>query len=93
VNCPRCPGVELDEREREGVVVDGCRSCRGLWLDRGELEKLQARAAQEFDAIESWRDGTRSRGVRDRHDDDDDDFRRDPRRKKRWYESLGELFD
>ncbi|MCK6480994.1 MAG: zf-TFIIB domain-containing protein [Planctomycetaceae bacterium] len=58
MNCPRCEGSVLDEREREGVVVDSCPSCRGLWLDRGELEKIAARM---------------SRGGRDDRDGDDGD--------------------
>ena len=39
MNCPRCQSP-LNERERDGVVLDLCPSCRGIWLDRGELEKL-----------------------------------------------------
>jgi len=93
MNCPRCQGAALEERERDGVVVDACQNCRGLWLDRGELEKLIARAARDFDDVEPRRDDTPPRGVRYRDDDDDDDYRRDPRRKRRWYQTLGDIFD
>ena len=48
--CPRCETPALDERERDGVTVDVCRSCRGVWLDRGEMEKLIARALAEAEA-------------------------------------------
>lgn len=41
MQCPRC-GVALSERTRAGVVVDACSRCRGVWLDRGELEMLVA---------------------------------------------------
>jgi hypothetical protein len=37
--CPR-DGNELDERVFEGVRVDVCRACHGLWLDAGELDQL-----------------------------------------------------
>jgi len=37
--CPKCKG-EMSSYERNGVVVDQCTDCRGLFLDRGELEKL-----------------------------------------------------
>lgn len=47
--CPRCEQGALDEREREGITVDVCRTCRGVWLDRGELEKLIARAARDME--------------------------------------------
>jgi Zn-finger nucleic acid-binding protein len=49
MHCPRCEQSTLDEREREGITVDICRSCRGVWLDRGELEKLIARATRDLD--------------------------------------------
>jgi len=92
MNCPRCQRAPLEERERDGVVIDVCLACRGLWLDRGELEKLVARAARELDELGPRRDDTPPRAVRYRDDDDDDD-RRDPRRKRRWFESLGDIFD
>ena len=37
--CPSCGG-ELVELDRSGVRIDACRSCRGVWLDRGELERV-----------------------------------------------------
>ncbi|MHB1837950.1 MAG: TFIIB-type zinc ribbon-containing protein, partial [Solirubrobacteraceae bacterium] len=37
--CPKCHG-EMRTYERNGVVVDQCRECRGIFLDRGELEQL-----------------------------------------------------
>ena len=51
MKCPRCETAMLDERERDGITVDVCGSCRGLWLDRGELEKLIARAARELEEL------------------------------------------
>ena len=51
MNCPRCDTVVLDERDREGIVVDSCPTCRGIWLDRGELEKLIARAMREIEEL------------------------------------------
>ncbi len=40
--CPRC-GVKLEEQELHGVSIDVCKDCGGIWLDKGELEQLQAR--------------------------------------------------
>jgi Zn-finger nucleic acid-binding protein len=114
MKCPRCETVVLDERDRDGLTIDVCGKCRGIWLDRGELEKLIAREADD----EEQRARNRWRGI-DREDDDDDyddrgrpesrsavprgDFGDDRRdegsgpdarpRKRRWYESLTELFD
>jgi Zn-finger nucleic acid-binding protein len=44
MNCPRCEVITLDEREEAGMHVDVCLVCRGIWLDRGELEALLLRA-------------------------------------------------
>jgi Zn-finger nucleic acid-binding protein len=89
MRCPRCEAAVLDERERDGVVVDACPSCRGIWLDRGELEKLIARAARDLDELRPPRDERPYR----RDDDYDDDRYRHPRRKRSFLESLGDIFD
>jgi len=49
MRCPRCENIVLEEIDRSGVTVDRCASCRGIWLDRGELEKLLARATAELE--------------------------------------------
>jgi hypothetical protein len=41
-DCPRC-GTSLKEMKLHGVVVDECPSCRGIWLDAGELEQIAKR--------------------------------------------------
>jgi Zn-finger nucleic acid-binding protein len=42
-DCPRC-GVGLAMSERQGIEIDYCPQCRGVWLDRGELDKIVERA-------------------------------------------------
>ncbi len=44
MNCP-IDGAELRVSERQGVEVDYCPTCRGVWLDRGELDKILERGA------------------------------------------------
>jgi uncharacterized protein len=39
VNCP-VDGTELKMGDRQGVEIDYCPQCRGVWLDRGELDKI-----------------------------------------------------
>jgi Zn-finger nucleic acid-binding protein len=39
LRCPKCAG-DMATYERSGITVDQCRECRGIFLDRGELEKL-----------------------------------------------------
>lgn len=38
--CPVCSETELVRTERQGVEIDSCPRCRGVWLDRNGLEKL-----------------------------------------------------
>lgn len=44
MNCPNCNEV-LVMSERQGVEIDYCPKCRGVWLDRGELDKIIDKAA------------------------------------------------
>ncbi|WP_287496710.1 zf-TFIIB domain-containing protein [Pandoraea sp. CB10b_02] len=44
MKCPVCGTPDLLMTERQGVEIDYCPSCRGVWLDRGELDKLIERA-------------------------------------------------
>lgn len=46
MNCPNC-NVPLVMAERQGIEVDYCPQCRGIWLDRGELDKILERSASE----------------------------------------------
>jgi Zn-finger nucleic acid-binding protein len=46
MTCPKCQG-QMRQYERSGVTVDQCGECRGIFLDRGELEKL-------FEAEANW---------------------------------------
>lgn len=44
MNCPVC-NVSLVMSERQGIEIDYCPKCRGVWLDRGELDKIIERSA------------------------------------------------
>lgn len=45
MNCPKC-NVTLLMTDRQGIEIDYCPNCRGVWLDRGELDKIIERSAQ-----------------------------------------------
>lgn len=47
MNCPACKNVNLLMTERQGVEIDYCPTCRGVWLDRGELDKIIERSLSE----------------------------------------------
>ena len=42
--CPVCKTVNLAMTDRQGIEIDYCPDCRGIWLDRGELDRLIERA-------------------------------------------------
>jgi uncharacterized protein len=85
ISCPKCGG-EMRAYERNGVVVDQCTECRGIFLDRGELERLVDAEGRHYgDSGERPRENDR-RDER-RHEDD----RRPKKSKKRSF--LENLFE
>ncbi|MDO9176542.1 MAG: zf-TFIIB domain-containing protein [Actinomycetota bacterium] len=45
MKCPTCPESVLVMADRSGIEIDYCPTCRGVWLDRGELDKIIERSA------------------------------------------------
>jgi Zn-finger nucleic acid-binding protein len=104
----KCPidGRELRISDRQGIEIDYCPQCRGIWLDRGELDKLLDRNAQAQFAPSPSREGARydepvrpypdeDRRYRDderrSYDDDRDDYRKS--KKKRARSFLEDILD
>ena len=88
MKCPNCADTALVMSDRQGVEIDYCPQCRGVWLDRGELDKLIERSAAMAPAPAS--DGaTRSQAP---FADSDHKHGRSPqgRRQKSW---LNDIFD
>jgi Zn-finger nucleic acid-binding protein len=81
MNCPTCK-VELRIADRQGIEIDHCPQCRGIWLDRGELDKIIERTASEMPTERLEEYGYQ----RDR-----DSYRHGGYRKRRSF--LGDLFD
>lgn len=52
MQCPVCPEERLVITDRQGIEIDYCPKCRGVWLDRGELDKIIERTADELSTIE-----------------------------------------
>lgn len=44
MKCPNCVSVSLVMFDRNGIEIDYCPDCRGVWLDRGELDKIIERS-------------------------------------------------
>lgn len=47
MKCPACKDTVLTMSERSGIEIDYCPSCRGVWLDRGELDKIIEKSLSE----------------------------------------------
>lgn len=102
----RCPidDTALSVSSRDGVEIDFCPQCRGVWLDRGELDKIIDRAANTLAAVpppadrydDRRRDDDRRGDDDDRRRYDDDDRRSgdrgDPRRRRKR-SFLDDLFE
>ena len=58
MDCPM-DGTTLVMSDRQGIEIDYCPQCRGVWLDRGELDKLVEREQQWVDTQVSERKGAR----------------------------------
>jgi len=88
--CPNC-NAAMQPVSRSGVEFDMCPSCRGVWLDRGELEKILAETRAEV-AAAGRPAPEQGYGSRYRDDDDDDRKYREGygRRKSR---SIFDIFD
>ena len=98
MNCPVC-NVALTMTERQGVEIDYCPRCRGVWLDRGELDKIIERSTvgeQQYSSEPRYEDRERqeNRGHYEErgHYKQHDDYKFGHKKKKK--ESfLSDLFD
>jgi Zn-finger nucleic acid-binding protein len=68
MKCPRCD-ADLSISDRQGIEIDFCPKCRGVWLDRGELDKIVERAARfkDDDDDDRWRGERRQDSDRERY--------------------------
>lgn len=86
MNCP-ADGTVLAMTDRQGIEIDYCPTCRGVWLDRGELDKLIERSQNDDDD----RDRDRSR-ERDRDREPEPRYAGKPRKKKSFLSEMFESF-
>ena len=91
MNCPLCLDQVLEPYIRSGIEIDVCPSCRGVWLDRGELEKLAVEEPADI-ALGSAASSS------DRHDAPSGAKRKAPKskkskRRKGFADRLGDLLE
>jgi uncharacterized protein len=91
MRCPSCSS-RLVEVERSEILIDACPECRGIWLDRGELDKMLVRERsmsagdpdEDFFAEVEGRRTPKSSGDRERYEDEP----RGKRKKRSFFEDL-----
>ncbi len=80
MKCPVCKDVTLLMSEKKGVEIDYCPECRGIWLDRGELEKLVEKEEKTY------------RDVKKEYEEEEHyEHKKYPKKRKESF--LGEVFD
>jgi len=89
MNCPIC-NIPLAITERQSIEIDYCPKCRGVWLDRGELDKIIERSTSDEMPSRSYPESRDERHDQ-RYDKRRDDHYEDHHKKKRGF--LHDLFD
>jgi Zn-finger nucleic acid-binding protein len=104
MKCPTCPDTDLVMSDRQGIEIDYCPKCRGVWLDRGELDKIIERSIAATPtaapaSVAPSQSFPPPRRDRDWDDDDDDryevkyDKHGRPYKKSKAKSFFGEIFD
>lgn len=105
MKCPVCKDVTLLMSEKKGVEIDYCPECRGIWLDRGELEKIIEKEDAYNNAHFEKKENIRDERDYDKYYEEkahDKKYNKDeyysdkkgyPRKKKRKESFLEDIFD
>lgn len=94
MKCPVCKDVTLLMSEKNGVEIDYCPECRGIWLDRGELDKIIDRARLARDGYrESERQEYRREERRDERYDERARYDKKSKKKQSPLSALGDIME
>ena len=93
MNCPACESVALVMSERQGIEIDYCPRCRGVWLDRGELDKIIDRSVGASPGRDDDRESRDYSGRHDSSHDRDESHHGGHYKKKKREGFLSDLFD
>ncbi|QHB32708.1 hypothetical protein F0T03_11355 [Yersinia canariae] len=88
MQCPVCKDTQLVMSERKSIEIDYCPNCRGVWLDRGELDKIIEKSAESAPAATSYSEPRSNDRERER---DSHGYSKPKHYKKKSF--LSELFD
>jgi uncharacterized protein len=87
MKCPNC-NTTLMITDRQGIEIDYCPNCRGIWLDRGELDKILERSATHYSHKENYEADYKRYGYQDY---DKDHHKNQHHKKKKSF--LDDFFD
>lgn len=96
MKCPACKeDVVLSMSERNGIEIDYCPICRGVWLDRGELDKIIEKSLQEKSETQTKPSISPREKIQEviYRDSDSHSYKKDQYKHKRKKSFLEELFD
>ena len=88
MKCPNC-NATLVMADRSGVEIDYCPDCRGVWLDRGELDKIIERSSQ----FEAPKNSGYDKPYKEEYRNKDEHYNNEHYKKKKRDSFLGDLFD
>ena len=86
MKCPHCKEPSLVLSERKGIEIDYCPECRGIWLDRGELDKIIEKSKEYVPS-----ENREHRGDHGKHPESHGGYYQKPYKRKKSF--LEELFD
>ncbi|MBI2253034.1 MAG: zf-TFIIB domain-containing protein [Proteobacteria bacterium] len=89
MKCPVC-NQDLVMSDRQGIEIDYCSKCRGVWLDRGELDKIIERSGREAPQAAAPQPAPYREDQQYQRRDHDDRYKHKHYKQKSW---LSELFD
>lgn len=99
MKCPNCNETLL-MTERNSIEIDYCPSCRGIWLDKGELDKMLEFAEQKFRSSQPEQQPLNQQQSNNQYQqpyykNDKDDYKHNPQYQKHHKKKgfLGDLFD
>lgn len=96
MKCPVCKETDLVMADRQNIEIDYCPQCRGVWLDRGELDKIIDRSSSAPEAAPAQQNRVNAPDPRPQYPDPrygKDDYCRGDYRHKKRKSFLGDLFD
>lgn len=91
MNCPVCKNVALAMSDRQGIEIDYCPQCRGVWLDRGELDKIIERSVPGSAAPQAQPQYQQAQAYPPRGHESH--YHQEGHYKKKHKSFLGEIFD